>query len=166
MALTVAEALADLMQSDPEFVADMRAAQLGLHGEATVPGVIVGNRPFEQLGQEHYPCWIFDAGDGEALTDSPMGDGSFGMVIGTSQQDWSSDIELALVWHQQDRATAVEQREAVRLALVRLLLRNPGVGGAGLAYVARVINDRNGRHPTHLAYFVVRAHTTVYRDQP
>lgn len=166
MALTVAEALGALMQTDPAFTTDMRAATLGTGSTAAVPKVIVGNTPFEQLGQEHYPCWVFDAGDAEAMSDSPMGDASFGLVIGTSQQDWSSDIEIALVWSQQDRATAVAQRDALRLALVRLLLRNPGVGGAGLAYVVRVLNDRSGRHPTHVAGFVVRVHTTIYRDEP
>lgn len=167
MSLPVATALAHLLATEPEFVAEIRTLGLGSHLDKLVPQVILGNRRFEQLPSSDMPAWVLDAGDADAA-DAAGGFGDpAGMVIGTSQQSWNVDIELALVWHQQDYDAAVRQRLGLLPALVRLLLRNPDLGGTcGLAMVTRAINDRAGRHPTHAAAFAITASTTIYRDAP
>lgn len=166
----IAAARAHLMQllaTDPEFVADMQALGLGANGEAVTPTVLKGNRRFDSLGQEHYPCWLNDAGDMLGATAGDEGGDPQGLVVNSTQQDWQGDIELSLVWHQQDYDTSVDQVDAVLPALVRLLLRNPGLGDTcTLACVASVLNDRNYRHPTHVSAFVVRVLATIYRDLP
>ena len=167
MSLPVANALAELLTTDPEFVAEIRTLGLGSHVDKLVPQVILGNRRFEQLPASDMPAWVLDAGDAEGADNAGGFGDPRGMVIGTSQQDWAVDIELALVWHQQDYDTAVRQRLGVLPALVRLLLRNPDLGDTcALAMVTRAINDRSGRHPTHAAAFALTASDTIYRDAP
>lgn len=165
MTLAAATALSDLLLTEPEFVADMRALKLGRRGEEVVPQVILGNRRFEQLPSSEFPAWVLDAGDAQGADSANDGGDPAGGVIGTHQQDWMTEIELALVWHQQDPDTAVRQRMDLLPALVRLLLRNPGLeGAASYAFVSRAVNDRSGRHPTHAAAFALTAFTTIYRD--
>lgn len=160
-------ALAVLLATDPEFVADMEALNLGSTGNAVVPKVIKGNVPFAQLGQEHFPCFVHDAGDQRGASASDQAGDPDGLSINSTQQDWLGEIELSLVWLQQKIDVAVDQVDGVLPALVRLLLRNPGLSDTcTLAFVANVINDRSYRHPTHATAFVVRVMTTVYRDIP
>lgn len=167
MSLPVANALRELLTTDPEFLAEIRTLGLGAHVDKLVPQVILGNRRFDQLPASEMPAWVLDAGDADGADSSGGFGDPAGMVIGTSQQDWSVDIELALVWHEQDYATAVRQRLGVLPALVRLLLRNPDLSDTcSLAMVTRAINDRSGRHPTHAAAFALTASTTIYRDEP
>lgn len=165
MSEAVLDALTGLLRTDPEFVADLRALRLGLGGTDALPGVLEDNRPFAQLGQEHMPCWVIEAGDSRGATASDYGDAG-GLVIGSSQQDWEDEYILALVWLDQDFGRALRVRKRVHAAVVRLLLRNPGLGGAEFAYVASVLNDRNASHPTHWTALSLRAHTTLYRDAP
>lgn len=160
-------ALALLLTTDPVFVADMQALALGTDGTAVTPGVLKGNRRFEQVGQEQYPVFIHDAGDQQGANASNEGGDPDGLVINSTQQDWLGEVELSLVWLQQDYNIAVDQVDRVLPALVRLLLRNPGLSGTcTLAYVANVINDRSYRHPTHVTAFVIRVMATIYRDIP
>lgn len=162
-----AAALAGLLRTDPQFVAALQAAGLGNTGAAVLPKVIEGNRPFDSLGQEHYPCWVMDDGDSRGAGYGNEGGDMAGLVLGSHQQDWQDDIELALVWHQQKFETALAQRRAVKRALVRLLLRHPDLGAdAAMAYVVEILSDRSFRHPTHAMAFRIRVHSTIERDGP
>jgi len=157
--------LAELLTGEPQFVADMLALGLQSSGAAVVPKVLKGNRRFDQLGQEHYPCWLNDAGDQRGASAANDGGDPAGLVINSTQQDWLGDIELSLVWHQQDYDRSVDQTDAILPALVRLLLRHPDLDGTcTLAFIAEVMSDRNYRHPTHVSAFVVRVMTTIYRN--
>lgn len=167
MIATARAALVNLLTTDPLFVADMQALGLGTDGSAATPGQVAGNRPFEQIGQNNYPCWVHDTGDMLGASAGNFADTAAGLVLGSDQQDWQADILLSLVWYQKDFATAVSQTDAVQPALVRLLLRNPGLADScTLAYVADVQPDRGMRHPTHSIAFSVRVHFTIERDAP
>jgi hypothetical protein len=158
-------ALMALLTADPQFVADMQALQLGINTTAVIPRALKGNRRFDQLSQNEYPCWLNDAGDQQGASAANEGGDPAGLVLNSTQQDWAGDIELSLIWLQQDYERSVDQTDAVLPALVRLLLRNPGLQDTcTLAYVADVINDRNYRHPTHVTAFTVRVLNTIYRD--
>lgn len=157
-------ALRSLLLTDAQFVADMQALRLGAGNEQVIPRVLDGNRRFDQVGAEHLPCWINDAGDMTASDAGNEGGGMDGMVIGSSQQDWAGDIELSLLWMQQDVARSVEQTDAIPAALVRLLLRNPSLDeSCTLARVVELQTDRNVRHPTHYLYARLRINTTIER---
>lgn len=166
MSAAVRNALEDLLRTDPQFVTDMQAAGLGMTGQAVVPTVLRGNRRFDQLGQEHYPCWLLERGDSRGASHGNDGGDPQGLILGSDHQDWMTGHELSLVWHQQDYDTALTQREQIVPAVVRLLLRNPGLGDAHLAFVSNEINDRSYRHPTHTVTLLIEAHTTIERDAP
>lgn len=165
MIATARNALHTLLQNDATFVAAIKALHLHSTDPAAepVPKVVKGNRTFQQIGQEHYPCWVSDAGDMQPGAASIDGD-AMGLTIGSQQQEWIDDIELALVWHQQDFGKSVDQIDALKPALVALLLRNPSLADTcDLAYVAAAETDRNGNHPLHAITFTVRVHGTVGR---
>lgn len=166
MSEAVLDALRDLLTTDPEFVAEMRALRLGLNHAEAVPQVLEDNRRFEQLDQRQMPCWVMEAGDSQGASSANDFADPNGLVINSTQQDWLDETVLALVWLDQHFGNALRVRRRVHQAVVRLLLRNPGLGGAEFAYVANVVNDRNARHPTHWTALTVRAHTTIYRDSP
>lgn len=166
MIAAVRAALAVLLTTDPQFVAEIQALNLASNSAPATPKVLKGNRRFDQIGSEHWPCWISDAGDQQPETAADYGD-AMGLVIGSSHQDWSADIELALVWHQKDYDTSVDQTDAIVPALVRLLLRNPDLSGTcNNAYVAAVVADRNNHHPTHSLSMTVRVHAPITRAGP
>ena len=163
MSAAVIAALEEALKSDPEFAADMRALQFGRSSEA-IPKVLEGNRRFDQLGQEHYPCWLIEPGDSQGASAANDGGDANGLVLSSTQQDWLDEIDISLVWHQQDYPRALAQRKGIVPAVVRLLLRNPGLGDASLIYAVGVLNDRSYRHPTHVQTLTLRAHTTIHRD--
>ncbi|MDR7193349.1 hypothetical protein [Luteimonas terrae] len=163
MSAAVFAALAEALKSDSEFIADMQALALGRTPTA-VPKVLEGNRRFDQLGQEHYPCWLIEPGDSQGASASNDGGDLNGLVLNSTQQDWLDEIDISLVWHQQDYPRALTQRKGIVPAVVRLLLRNPGLGDASLIYAVGVLNDRSYRHPTHVQTLTLRAHTTIDRD--
>ncbi len=145
--------LAVLLVGEADFVAELAALGLQRNGELTAPTkVLKGFRPLASLGQENYPCWVLESGD-DQLTEE---------AIGSQRQIYESEILLSLVWHQQDRDTAVDQRDALLPALVRLLLRNPVLSSCGMRVDARG-NDRNANHPTHVATFRLLADVTIDR---
>ncbi len=158
-------ALRTLLLTDPQFTADMLELNLGTGNKPAVPKVLDGNRPFAQIGAEHFPCWVNDAGDMTGESASNEGAAVGGLVIGSTQQDWAGDIELSLIWSQQSPDESVFQTDRIPVALVRLLLRNPSLGDTcTLAYVAEVQTDRNMRHPVHSLYARIRVSTTIERD--
>lgn len=160
-------ALSTLLTTDATFIAAINAAMLGTTHAPAVPKVLEGNRSWESIGQEHYPCWMIDDGDSRGGGGDNEGGDPDGLTIGSHHQDWVDSIDLALVWHQQDFAVALQQRRAVKQAVVRLLLRNPDLAAdANMAYVVEVFNDRSYRHPAHVMLFRVRVHSTIERDGP
>ncbi|MGH8083870.1 MAG: hypothetical protein ACREPV_01160 [Lysobacter sp.] len=162
----IVDALETLLTTDPQFVAELQALNLGTAGGVATPTVLRSNRRFEQIGQEHYPCFVIDAGDGAGQDGGNDGGGdAAGLSLGSCSQDWAEDFDLAFVWINQDHAASLGQRRAVFTAVVRLLLRNPDLNRAvTLAYVAQAANDSNQRHPTHFSSYVVRVHHTIHRD--
>lgn len=165
MADPIVDALELLLTTDPEFILALQALNLGSRGQAAVPKVLRSNRRFEQIGQENYPCFVVDAGDGTGEDASNEGFGSGGMTLGSCSQDWTFDYDLAFVWVNQDHAPALAQRHGIRIALTRLLLRNPSLGEtATWAYIASAANDSNQRHPTHFSSYVLRVSHTIDRD--
>lgn len=167
MIATARAKLIELLETDAEFTAALRALGLGMRGEAVVPKVIRGNKPFAQLQQQDYPCWVTDRGDSAGGSHNVDGGDGNGLVLASTQQDWSTEIGLALVWHQQNFATALNQRDGVQPALVRLLLRNPDLQDTcQLAFVAGEMSDRASRHPTQSIAFELRVLHTIYRDIP
>lgn len=160
----IVDALDALLTGDPQFTVAMTALQLGVNNTAPVPKLMRSNRQFSTLGQEHYPCWVIDAGDGRGEDDGNEGGGAAGLHVGSCGQDWAFDYDLTCVWVNQDHAGALAQRRGIFVALVRLLLRNPGLNEAAtLAYVVQAANDSNQRHPQHFSHFVLRVHHTITR---
>lgn len=158
--------LIELLTTDADFSADMEALGLGARGAAVVPQVIKGNKPFAQLQQKDYPCWVTDRGNAQGASNSYDGDPA-GLVLNNTQQDWQTDIGLALVWHQQDFDKSLDQRDGIQPALVRLLLRNPGLHDTcQLAWVSGELSDRSASAPTHCIAFELRIQHTIYRDSP
>lgn len=160
-------ALHALLQTDPQFTAEISALGLAADNGTVVPGVRSGNRPFAQIHQSEYPCWIDDAGEQVAAGYGNDGSDPAGLVLNSTQQDWQGDIELSLVWHQQDHARSVAQTDAILPALVRLLLRNPDLGGScAMAWVTSADSSLGERHPTHVVHAVIRCVYTISRDTP
>lgn len=161
----VYDALVLLLSTDAQLAADLQALNLGTAAPLNVtPGVVKGNRPFQSIGQEHYPAWVIEAGDAQA---SGIGneDDPGGLVIGCDRQTAQAEILLALIWHQQDPAMAYDQRLALHGAVTRLMLRNPTLTeSAQLAWLDSMNNDRQAAHPTHVAMFRVLALFETRRD--
>lgn len=146
-------ALAALLTSDAEFVAEIAALGLPSNGALAAPTkVLKGFRSPQAIGQENYPCWLLESGD-DQLTEE---------AIGSQRQIYESELLLGLVWHQQARETAIDQRDALLPALVRLLLRNPVLADCGMRVDARG-NDRGANHPLHIVTFRLLADVTLDR---
>lgn len=130
------------------------ASQVGtLLGGATV-GVLESNLPIESIPSSMFPAWVVEQGDG-LLAPIVNDGGGGGLVIGLSEQQFSSTLEIALVWKEQDRATARNQRTALPTLVARLLMRNPKPGGAD-AWLESWVPDRGGLHPVQVWRATVR----------
>lgn len=147
------DAIADLLTTEPTFVADVQALALGSSGAAATPGVLRSFRPLRSLGQEHYPSWLLEPGDATSIEES----------IGSHCQTFEVEILLALVWHQQDHATAYAQRLALLSAITRLFLRNPRPGDIADVRVDAEANDRSANHPAHIATLRLLATVRIER---
>lgn len=151
MSAALKAAVIDLLLTDAEFLADMAALSLQTSGPDAAPDeVFKGFRPIASLGQEHYPCWVIESGDDQSVEEA----------IGSCHQGFETELLLALVWHQQDRDTAVDQRDGLLPALVHLFLRNPAPADCGIRVDARG-NDRSANHPTHIATFRLLADVVI-----
>lgn len=158
-------ALHQLLETDSSFTEEIAELGLAADGAEVVPGVRSGNRPFAQIHQSEYPCWIDDAGEQVGAGYGNYASDPAGLSINSTQQDWQGDIELSLVWHQQDHARSVAQTDAILPALVRLLLRNPDLGGTcAMAWVASADSSLGERHPTHVVHVVIRCVYTIEKD--
>ena len=137
------DAIATLLTTDAQFLADVQALGLGSSGEAVAPKVLRSFRPIASLGQEHFPAWVMEPGDDETI----------GRAVGSCHQDLQVEILLGLVWHQQDPDAAYYQRLDMRGPLTALFLRNPSPDGDSTVYVDAQGNDRSANHPTHITTF-------------
>lgn len=144
------DAIAQMLITDAQFVADLQAMNLGTHSTAATPKVMRSFRPLRSLGQEHLPAWMLEPGD----------DSTFERAVGSCHQGVETEILLALVWHQQDPDTAYRQRLQLREALTALFLRNPAPDGECTVYVEAQGNDRAANHPTHITTFRLLADVT------
>lgn len=145
------DAIAALLVSDAEFLADLAAMKLGSDSAAATPKVLRAYRPLRSLGQEHYPCWVMEPGD----------DSTTERAVGSCHQGLEVEILLALVWHQPTPDTAYRQRLQLRQALTALFLRNPCPDGDSTVYVAAQGNDRAANHPDHITTFRLLADVTI-----
>lgn len=149
------DAIETLLLTEPTFVADIAALGLGTHGEAVAPAkVLRGFRPIGTVGQERYPVWLLDTGDKVSTAQS----------VGSHHQEFEDEILLALLWHQQDHDTAVNQRDALLERVVQLFLRNPNPGGIADVWVDAAGNDRGARHPAHTITFRLLAGLSIERE--
>lgn len=153
MSVALKAAIRDLLLGDAQFLADMAALGLQTTGAAAAPAkVLKGFRPLAAIGQENYPCWVLESGD-DALAEES---------IGAQYALYESEVLLAVVWHQQDYAAAVDQRDGLLQVLVNLFQRNPAPAGCGIRVTARG-NDRSATHPTHVATFRLMADVEIHR---
>jgi hypothetical protein len=137
-----ADGIRTLLTGDATFVAGVR----DLIGAS--PGVIRGNPPFQTIPAGSWPCWVLDQGDGIAQAVSEEG-GSF-LTIGSREAQFQSDLMLALVWKNDDREAAADQRAQLPALLAQLLLRNPQPGGIVAAWLESWKPDRAALHPVQL----------------
>lgn len=134
------DAIRTLLTDDPTF-ADAVAGLVGV----PVTRVIRSNIPWEQIPASQLPCWVMEQGDGES---SGWGTGEeSGLTIGHAAQDFASEVDVCLLWSQQDRETAADQRAQLPELLARLFLRNPQPGGANEARLKAWMPDQGVRHP-------------------
>lgn len=118
------------------------------------PGVLRGNAPFANIPAGSYPCWVVEQGNGNAQPSSEGGD-TF-LTIGTREGSYQSDLGVALVWKNNDREAAADQREQLSALFAQLMLRNPQPGGITAAWLEGWTPDRGALHPTQLWVATIR----------
>lgn len=146
-----------LVKTDAVFV----AAVLALIGGASVH-VLEANTPIASIPAGSFPCWTVEQGDGAAASISNAGDDE-GMTIGHFEQHFSSTLELALVWKDNDRARAKAARMQLPTIMAQLLLRNPQPGGIAGAWLASWIPDRGALHPLQVWRCTIRGEYSISR---
>lgn len=147
-------AVATLLTTEATFVTAMAALGFGTHGELAAPTTVLRSfRPFRTVGQENYPCWIFESGDIQTIE----------QAINSCHQTLETEILFALLWHQQDHDTAADQRDKVVDEVVQLFLRHPCPGDIADTWVDAVGNDRSANHPTHVIVFRALANVDITR---
>lgn len=129
---------------------------------ATSIHVLEANKPIQSITAGSFPCWAVEQGDGQAQSISNAGDDE-GMTIGHAQQQFSSSLELALVWKENDPAKAKAARAQLPAAVAQLLLRNPQPGGIAGAWLESWQPDRGGLHPLHVWRCVIRGEYSISR---
>lgn len=150
------DAIAVLLTTDAAFMADITA----LIGEP-VSKVIRSNTPWAQIGAAQLPCFVIEQGNGSA---SPWGTGeASGLSIGHTEQQFESELDVCLLWNQQDRETAGDQRAQLPEIFARLMLRNPQPGGIAGAWLQQWVPDQGVLHPRHCWAARLHAEYTIER---
>jgi hypothetical protein len=149
---TTTTAIRALLTGDATFAADIAAA-IG----QPVARVLRANTPWEQISANQLPCFVMEQGDG-ATSSWASGDES-GLVIGHRSQAFAYELDICLLWNEQNRETAADQRAALPGALGRLFLRNPQPGGCNAAWLKEWMPDQGVRHP--LQCWVARVHCEI-----
>lgn len=148
------DAIAALLVNDATFVAAITA----LLGEP-VTRVIRSNTPWANINAADLPCFVIEQADGNA---SAWGTGAAtGLTIGHGQQDFESNLDVCLLWNQQDRETAGDQRAQLPDLFVQLMLRNPQPGGIAGAWLQQWVPDQGVLHPRHCWAARIRAEFTI-----
>ena len=143
------DAVADLLMNEAMFVDEITA----LIGSAP-KSVLRANTPWERLAGHALPCFVIEQGDGKGGSNSNQADA--GQVIGHQEQQFSSELMIALLWNEQDRDTAGVQRTELPGIFARLFLRNPVPGNCDGAWLDQWIPDRGVQHPRQT--FVAKVH--------
>ena len=78
---------------------------------------------------------------------------------------FTSTLELALVWKENDRAMARDQRTRLPTLVAQLLMRNPRPGGVD-AWLESWSPDRGGLHPVQVWRATVRGEYITPRETP
>lgn len=151
------DAVVTLLAGDATFTAEIEA----LIG-APVPRVIRGNTPWEQIGAALLPCFVVEQSPGKT-SDWGTGDEN-GLVIGHRSQDFTSELDVALLWFQQNRETAADQRSQLPELFARLMLRNPQPGDVNGAWLQEWIPDQGVRHPVQCFVARLQADYPIARD--
>lgn len=134
------DAIRSLLVSEPTFAAQV-SALLG----RDVTSVLRANTPWEQIGASQLPCFVMEQGDGQASSWA-TGDET-GLTIGHASQAFASEIDVCLLWNEQDRERAADQRAQLPELFARLFLRNPQPGGINGAWLHEWVPDQGVRHP-------------------
>lgn len=149
---TTTDAIRTLLAGETEF-AEAIAAAIG----QPVTRVLRANTPWEQIGASQLPCFVMEQGDGQA-SGWATGDDT-GLTIGHRSQDFAYELDICLLWNEQDREAAAAQRAALPGVLARLFLRNPQPGGCNAAQLKEWMPDQGVRHP--LQCWVARVHCEI-----
>ena len=136
-------AIAALLIGDATFSAAVNA----LLGQ-TVSTVLNSNMPTTEIPSGMYPCWVVELGDGQSASIS--NNETVAQTIGLSQQTFTNDLYVVLVWGEQDREKAAQARATLPVLLTQLLLRNPMPGGIDGAAVTAFQPDRGTNHPMQI----------------
>jgi hypothetical protein len=136
-----ADGVRTLLGSESTFVAAMTTL-LG----RPLTGVQRSNVPLSNIPAGNLPCAVIEQGDGVAQSISNDG-ADEGLVIGLSQQQFASDLHVAIVWSEQDRDTAADQRADLPTLFAQLFMRNPTPGGIAFAMLREWEPDRGVSHP-------------------
>lgn len=148
------DAMASLLVSDAKLAAELQA----LLGKP-VAQVIRANTPWEQIPRTQLPCWVIEQGDGQA---SPWGTGDdTGLTIGHRSQCFASELDICLLWDEQSRESAADQRAQLPELLARLLLRNPQPGDVNGAWLQQWQPDQGVRHPLQCWAARIRAEYAI-----
>jgi hypothetical protein len=147
------DAIADLLTTDPTFIAALTAAfAVGGAGLPQVPMQVLSNRPLAELQQLHadlLPCWVMEPMNAAVIASEGS---DFGVTIGAGQQEFRHRIVVSLVWTETDRDAAYRQRLRIPEMLVQLFLRNPTLGLADCTgcLITASEPDQGGAHPFQL----------------
>ena len=129
-----------LLTGDATFAAAIAA----LVGQP-VANVVDGNVPLANIPGNLLPCFVIEQGDGRRSSLSNSSDE--GIVIGLGEQQFASDLYVTLIWHEQDRVIAANQRKDMPTLVTQLMLRNPQPGGIDFASLTEWEPDRSVNHP-------------------
>ena len=148
-----------LLAGEPVFTLAVTAL-LGV----SMVNLLESNMPVAQIPAGQFPAWVVEQGDG-AMAPITNDGGGGGLVIGMSEQQFSSTLELALVWKENDRAMARDQRTRLPTLVAQLLMRNPRRGGVD-AWLESWSPDRGGLHPVQVWRATVRGEYITPRETP
>lgn len=156
MIVQIHDAIEALLSGDADFLADVRALELGAQGQAAVFQILHSLRDPAQVHPSKLPAVMLEKGDDEIESLSNTGDDGGFSVIGYTQQGMAADLFIGMQWHQADPERAYRQRLGLLPVFVDLFLRNPDPGGATNVYVRRMEFDRGALHPIQTALVTVR----------
>lgn len=137
------DAIIELLTTDPVFSGSVNTVL----GQA-VTNALKTNTPLGEIPATLYPCWVLEQGAGNAASISNK-DATI-HTIGLSMQTFQVRLGLALVWVEQDREAAADQRAALPELLTQLMLRNPQPSGVDGATLTAFTPDGGVNHPAQI----------------